>query len=284
MHDEQPTSVIESKIKKTTPKPPPLPHTQPPTAALAGEFRYVKLSQLQQDPENVRKNYDDIDEFAAAIKEDGGILNPLVVRQEGDGFLIIAGNRRYLAAQKLALDEVPVRIVNVSDEEKDALQISENINRSDVPAIDLAHRIRRMVERFPKEDTARVDKVAQRLSRSPNLVRRYLALLKLDPRVVKALERNRIGITQAAEVSQLARAEKVQEAIELANAIKTAPVKRAKNEATAEPAAPSSARRVIEKQGDGFTLRVTLTEMDAARETAFRADLHKFVATYGGAQ
>ncbi|MCC6808644.1 MAG: ParB/RepB/Spo0J family partition protein [Deltaproteobacteria bacterium] len=285
MHDEQPTSVTETKAKKTSaiPKPPPLPREEK-APSLAGEFRYAKLSQLRQDPENLRKAYDDIDELAAALREDGGILNPLVVRPEGDGFLIIAGNRRYLAAMKIALDEVPIRVVNVTDEEKDALQISENINRSDVSAIELAHRLKRMMDRYPKEDATRVDKVAKRLSRTPNLVRQYLALLKLDPRVVKALERNRLGISQAKEVVKLARAEMVPEALELAATMKSAPSKSAAG--ADQPVKPEGAasRRVFDKRGDCFAMRVIFTSMNEAREAAFRADLEKVIAVHGVGQ
>lgn len=283
MHDDEPTSVSATTNRKASAaKPPPI--SKGPLSDISSpKLCYIALDRLIPDPDNVRQNYKGIEAFAEAIREDGGITQSLLVRPHSDGnFVIIAGHRRYKAAMLLGLKEVPVTIREVTDEEKDALQISENINRSDVSAIELAHRLDRMIERCPSDDGSRVDKVAKRLNRSPNLVRRYVALLKLDTSVVESLESNRLGISQATEVARLARARKIPQALELARSLKDDASKNAAP--SAKPKDAPDAPRVFEKRCEGFTIRVTFTSMAKDQEAAFRSAVHELIANAGGAQ
>jgi len=270
MHDEQPTAVTQLPNKQ--------PVTPPP------RLGYMDLSKLRADPENVRKHFNDIDAFAETIRRDG-IIQPLLVCPSEDGtYLVVAGNRRFLAAQKAGLTQVPVFVKSIAEENKVAVQLIENIQRSDLSAVEIAASLAKLIEVEPPRKE-RLERVGARLGKSANWVSRHTALLKLDPRVVKAIEYNQLGISQAAEVARLARANQIPQAIELAAAMKTGQVKRADARAQPEKTDPSAIRvRILERSGDGFSVHVTFTSMHEAREATFRADLEQIFAAYGGAQ
>src|SRR5262245_35564231 len=93
----------------------------------------VPLDKIEHNPWQPRKTFDadELESLSASVRTHG-ILQPLVVRAQGDHYQLIAGERRLRAAQQVGLDKVPVRIVDFNDQEVLEAALAENIQRSDL--------------------------------------------------------------------------------------------------------------------------------------------------------
>ncbi len=149
--------------------------------------RMLPLSSLKASKFNPRRHFDDehLNELADSIRE-RGLVQPLIVRpQEGkDSYEIVAGERRWRAAQKANLHEVPVVIRSLTDQESVELAIIENVQREDLNAIEEAEGYRSLMDGhgYTQEDLARVIGKSRshlantlRLLKLPDAVRRYVA-------------------------------------------------------------------------------------------------------------
>ena len=142
-------------------------------AASAGSpiGRLVPIDQLDPNPNQPRHVMGDLSELMASISEQG-ILEPLVVRQRGDRFQIVAGERRYQAAVQVGLRELPVVIRDVDDTEMLELALIENLQRKDLTPFEESEALQSLAERcgYTHEDLAR------RLGKSRTSVTESLAL------------------------------------------------------------------------------------------------------------
>ncbi|MDE3062999.1 MAG: ParB/RepB/Spo0J family partition protein, partial [Acidobacteriota bacterium] len=108
--------------------------------AVISEYRNLPLSQLQESPTNPRRRFDEhsLNELAASFKSQG-VLQPLLVRAiDTDMYEIVAGARRYRAAKIAALEQVPVRVIVLSDAACVEAQLVENIQREGVHPLEEA--------------------------------------------------------------------------------------------------------------------------------------------------
>ncbi|MBI4504241.1 MAG: ParB/RepB/Spo0J family partition protein [Chloroflexi bacterium] len=126
------------------------------------QARLVPTARLRASAANVRQTIDPsgIAELAGSIR-DQGLLQPLVVRREGDGYVIIAGHRRWEACQRLGWEEVPCIIRETTAEQSLEQQLIENIQREDIPPLEEAHCLRDLMQRHGlslRELAARVHK------------------------------------------------------------------------------------------------------------------------------
>jgi ParB family transcriptional regulator, chromosome partitioning protein len=141
--------------------------------------RKVPIEFLHPNPRNPRKVFSDaeLDEFAASIGK-RGIIQPIVVRPHGgaDRFEIIAGERRWRAAQRAGLHEVPVVVVEASDAESLELAIIENVQRTDLNAIEEAAGYQALMDQFNRSQ----DDVAAIVGKSRSHIANMLRLLKLS--------------------------------------------------------------------------------------------------------
>jgi len=142
-------------------------------AASAGSpiGRLVAIEQLDANPNQPRQVMGDLSELMASIAEKG-ILEPLVVRQRGDRFQIVAGERRYQAAIQVGLRELPVVIRDVDDAEMLELALIENLQRKDLTPFEESEALQSLAERcgYTHEDLAR------RLGKSRSSITESLAL------------------------------------------------------------------------------------------------------------
>jgi ParB family chromosome partitioning protein len=117
--------------------------------ATGTEQRQVRLDQIEHNPYQPRKNFDDdeLKSLSASIKNHG-VLQPLVVRPVGDKFQLVAGERRLRAARTAGLEAVPVRLVNFNDQEVLEAALVENIQRSDLNPIEKAEGFKDYLDRF----------------------------------------------------------------------------------------------------------------------------------------
>jgi len=140
--------------------------------------RRVPIELLKPNPHNPRRAFPEVelDELADSIR-DRGIIQPIVVRPSGrDNYEIVAGERRWRAAQRANLHDVPVVIVEVSDGEALQLAIIENVQRADLNPIEEAGAYQRLADEFGYSQ----DEVAKTVGKSRPHVANTLRLLKLN--------------------------------------------------------------------------------------------------------
>ncbi len=154
-----------------------------------GESRMVPIDRVRPSPLNPRKNFDEaeLEELACSIREKG-LIQPLVVRPvdaAGTSYEIVAGERRWRAAQKASMHLVPVIVRSLSDQEALELAIIENVQRSDLNAIEEAGGYRDLIERFGYTQ----EELSQIIGKSRSHLANTMRLLKL-PETVQVLVRN----------------------------------------------------------------------------------------------
>ncbi len=164
----------------------------------------VPLSRLRPDPDQPRKVFDEtaLAELARSVQEHG-ILQPLIVYAESELYYIIAGERRFRAAQRAGLDAAPVQVVHDRRRIKE-LQLVENLQREDLALMDEA----RALGNLQKELSASVRGLEQATGKSKSYVSRRLALLKMPLDVQRMLEESPQLFSQAEAVAQIADTER----------------------------------------------------------------------------
>lgn len=140
----------------------------------------VKINQVEPNRDQPRKNFDEesIQELTESIRQ-FGILQPLIVRNRGEYYEIIAGERRWRAAMAAGLKEVPVIIREMTEQEVIEISLIENIQRENLNPIEEAVAFRRLLTEFHLTQ----EEVADRVSKSRTAVTNSMRLLKLDERV-----------------------------------------------------------------------------------------------------
>ena len=184
------------------------------TAEKPKEFKQsnlISISDLSRNPYQPRQSFSEekLDELANSIKKNG-IIQPIAVRPNklgGGKYEIVAGERRWLAAQKSGLHEIPIIILDLNDNESLEVAIVENIQRDDLNAIEEAA----AYDRLNKEFNYDHDKIARLMSKSRSHVSNTLRLLTL-PKDVKGLieegllsagqARPLIGIPNSSEIAE----------------------------------------------------------------------------------
>lgn len=157
----------------------------------------VGVDQLSPGPGQPRKvfNEDALGELSASIQQHG-VLQPLLVREDPPGggqFQIIAGERRWRAAQKAQLHEVPVIILDISDAEAFEIALIENLQREDLDPIDEAGGYQKLID----EHGYTQEKLAESLGKSRSHIANMMRLLQLPAKVQKLLSEGAISIGHA---------------------------------------------------------------------------------------
>ena len=169
----------------------------------ATEYRNVSLSLLSESTTNPRRIFEDaaLKELAESIRTQG-ILSPLLVRPLNEqGFEIVAGARRYRAAQMAEAATVPVRIVHLTDAETLEAQLVENLMRRDVHPMEEANGFRALLNL--DEPKYSIEQIAARTGKNPSYIAARLKLTELAPVVVEAFYREEIGVGHALLLAKL---------------------------------------------------------------------------------
>jgi len=167
----------------------------------------ISISDLVSNKFQPRKVFDEdsLQELTNSIKE-RGIIQPIIVRKSSEDsskYEIIAGERRWLAAQKAGLHEIPVVITNVDDLKSLEFAIVENVQRNDLNAIEEARGYKRLIEEFSYDQ----EKVAQFIGKSRSHIANFLRLLGLPKTVLKLIETKKISPGHAKILVGLSNAE-----------------------------------------------------------------------------
>ena len=169
----------------------------------------VSISDLVSNKFQPRKTFDEdsLQDLTNSIKE-RGIIQPIIVRKSSDDnlkFEIIAGERRWLAAQKAGLHEVPVVITDVDDLKSLEFALVENVQRNDLNAIEEARGYQRLIEEFSYDQ----EKVGLFIGKSRSHIANFLRLLSLPESVLKLIESKKLSPGHAKILVGLVNAESV---------------------------------------------------------------------------
>lgn len=166
-----------------------IPRSTEPAAA-RDSVRTLPIDSIVPNPRQPRGRFDDqlLKELSASLKAHG-IIQPLVVTETPEGYVLIAGERRWRAARLAGLTEVPVVIKEASSQEMLELALVENVQRADLNALEEALAYQQLMESFDLTQAEVADRVGKARSTVANLVR----LLDLPPAIQQAVSDGRIS-------------------------------------------------------------------------------------------
>lgn len=150
----------------------------------------INISRIQPDKNQPRKDFDEVklQELADSIKE-YGIISPIVVKENGPFYEIVAGERRWRAARLAGLKEVPVIIKNVDDRTSREMSIIENIQRDDLNPVEEALAYQSLIDDYGLTQ----EEVAKKVSKNRSTITNSLRLLKLDEDLLDMLKEGKIS-------------------------------------------------------------------------------------------
>ena len=171
-----------------------------------GELIYLPIASIVRNPFQPRKNFEQesIGELAASIKEHG-IIQPIVVRELEGSYQIVAGERRWQAAQKAGLTKLPCRIIDVIDQTACELALEENLKRKDLNDLEKAQAFRDYIDQFE----CTIEGLGKQLSMSRSAISNMLRLLDLSDPVKNALHSERISAGHARALLPLPEADQI---------------------------------------------------------------------------
>jgi len=168
-----------------------------PDVSAGDVVKIVPLSSVEPNPDQPRKEFDTeaLEELAASIKEQG-VLQPLLVEAWASGYRIVAGERRWRAAQKAGLAEIPVLVRSFTEESRMEIALIENIQRSDLTPLEEARAYRNLMEAFNLTQ----DEVSKKVGKQRSTVANALRLLKLPEEMQAAVDRGLLSSGHARAV------------------------------------------------------------------------------------
>ena len=176
-----------------------------------------KLSPFAKHPYRVREDAA-MDELTESIRVHG-ILSPLLARPKGEGYELVSGHRRRLAAQKLGLPTVPVLVREMTDDEAVILMVDSNLQRENLLPSEKAFAYKMKLEAMKHQGKATsgqlvqklsVEKVADGANENYKTVQRYIRLTNLVPPLLQMVDDGRIAFSPAVELSYLTRDEQAE--------------------------------------------------------------------------
>jgi ParB family chromosome partitioning protein len=221
--------------------------------------RRVPTTSLRPNARNPRRMFseEELDELTASLRE-RGMIQPIVarpVRGTPDAFEIIAGERRWRAAQRAGLHEVPVVIIEATDEESLQLAIIENVQRSDLNPLEEAEGYRALMEDYSHTQ----DDIAKMVGKSRSHVANTLRLLKLPPSIRGYIVKGKLDAGHARMLVGQPNAEKLADEI-VARGLNVRQVEEIARQESSRSGKPQSRKRSAEKNADTLALEKRLSD------------------------
>jgi len=166
-----------------------------------GGVREVEVARIRRNPQQPRTHFDEaaLDELAESIRQ-RGVLQPILLRADGDGYMIIAGERRWRAAQQAQLHAIPAIVRDIDESTIAELALIENIQREDLNPLEEAEGYRQLIQRHGH----RQDDVATIVHKSRSHIANLLRLLDLPEFVRQSLLKGDISMGHARAVAAAA--------------------------------------------------------------------------------
>lgn len=163
------------------------------------EAETVSMSQIRPSKTNPRKHFDHVElaEMAESVKV-YGILQPILIRPQGDEYELVAGERRYRAASLAGLRDIPAKVRDLDDLETLEVQVIENDHRADLNAIEKAYGYRAILDMGRK-----VEELAAKIGRKTPTVYGFLKLLELPEEAKKAIEAGELHVQTAIVIARI---------------------------------------------------------------------------------
>lgn len=168
-------------------------------------FQICGIEEIQPNPHQPRKSFAEqpLQELVDSIREKG-ILQPLVVRRKGNGYELIAGERRWRAAQKAGIKEVPILVKEVTESELLELSLIENIQRENLNPIEEAEAYKGLLEQFHLTQ----EEISKKVGKDRTTITNTLRLLKLPPEIRQGLADGTVTVGHARAFLSLENPEK----------------------------------------------------------------------------
>lgn len=170
-----------------------------------GNEGYIEITELdigiiiaRDDQPRKIFNEESLQELAASLSEHG-VLQPVLVREKGDKYEIIAGERRWRAAQIAGLHTIPAVIRQLDDSQAGEISLIENLQREDLTAVEEAQAYRQMMERYKYTQ----EMLAQKIGKSRSHIANTLRILNLPPSILEMIESGELSAGHARAILSL---------------------------------------------------------------------------------
>ena len=158
------------------------------------EVQDVEISLIDNNPGQPRKNFDPtaIKELAMSIKE-YGVIQPIILKRNGDRYVIVAGERRFRASKVAGLKNIPAIVREYNEQQVKEIALLENIQREDLNPIETARAMKELLTTYDWTQEVLADK----LGKSRPVVANYVRLLTLQPEVIQLIESGKLSAGHA---------------------------------------------------------------------------------------
>lgn len=159
-----------------------------------GETEKIDIEKIYTNPNQPRKNFDkeSLNELAESIKIHG-LIQPIIVNQMSDGYMIIAGERRFRACKICGLKEVDAIVKTYTNKQVAEIAIIENLQREDLNPVEVAKGIKQLMEEYGLTQ----ERVAERLGKPRSVIANSLRILTLYPEVIDLIEKGKVSFGHA---------------------------------------------------------------------------------------
>lgn len=159
-----------------------------------GDIEKIDINKVYPNPNQPRKTFDkdSLNELAESIRIHG-LIQPIIVNKMDDGYMIIAGERRYRACKLCGLTQVDAIVKNYSNKQISEISIIENLQREDLNPVEVAKGIRKLMEEYGLTQ----EKVAERLGKPRSVIANSVRILALYPEVLDLVEKGKVSFGHA---------------------------------------------------------------------------------------
>lgn len=157
---------------------------------IGGSVSKIKISEIYPNPNQPRKTFDQesLNELADSIRIHG-LIQPITVNKMDDGYLIIAGERRFRASKLAGLTEIDAIVKNYTDRQIAEISIIENLQREDLNPIEIAKSLQKLMQEY----NITQEQVASRIGKNRSSIANYIRLLNLYPEVIDMVEKGKVS-------------------------------------------------------------------------------------------
>jgi len=192
---------VATNNKKAAPAKAEPKQAEPEIVESSDSVQYLKITDIKPNSAQPRKlfNEDQLEELASSIKEHG-VIQPIIVRKAGKGFELVAGERRWRAARKAGLKEIPALVRELDDRQNAFFALIENMQRADLNIVEEAEGIQEIIEKYQLTQ----DEAAKVIGKSRSYVTNALRIIKLPQSVLKYVNEGQLSAGHARAIAGLA--------------------------------------------------------------------------------